>query len=52
MEMISFIVPRKMEGMDHELYPDMLSVKPSMSSDEWKGGENKLPNRIEVSEEG
>jgi len=49
---IKFTVPRKMEGMDEDLYPEMLSTENSMNSEDWINGENKNPGRCKVQEGG
>lgn len=49
---IKFTVPRKMEGMDEELYPDMLSTESSMRCEDWINGKNINPGRCKVQEGG
>jgi len=49
---IKFTVPRKMEGMDEELYPEMLSTESSISCEDWISGKNNDPSRCKVKEGG
>jgi coronin-1B/1C/6 len=44
-EPISFIVPRKSELYQDDLYPDAISTVPAMTADEWKEGKNADPDR-------
>ena len=44
-EPISFIVPRKSELYQDDLYPDAISGIPAMTADEWKEGKNADPDR-------
>ena len=37
-EPLSFIVPRKSEAFQDDIFPPTFSGKPSMTSDEWLGG--------------
>ncbi|KAF3079496.1 Coronin-like protein crn1 [Orbilia oligospora] len=42
-EPISFIVPRRAETFQDDIYPDTQSGKPGLTGDEWFGGKNALP---------
>lgn len=44
-EPISFIVPRKSELYQDDLYPDAISGIPALTADEWKEGKNADPDR-------
>jgi hypothetical protein len=40
---VSFQVPRKSDLFQTDLFPDTYAGVPSMSADEWKSGDNKVP---------
>jgi len=40
---VSFVVPRKSELFQHELFPDTNSGEPSITAEEWVGGKNAPP---------
>mmetsp|Transcript_11376 Transcript_11376/g.46094 ORF Transcript_11376/g.46094 Transcript_11376/m.46094 type:complete len:456 (+) Transcript_11376:346-1713(+) len=42
-EPLSFIVPRKSDMFQEDLYPDTASGAPSVTADEWLGGSNAPP---------
>jgi coronin-1B/1C/6 len=42
-EPISFIVPRRSENFQEDIYPPTVGTKPAMSSAEWLGGNTALP---------
>jgi coronin-1B/1C/6 len=42
-EPLSFIVPRKSEAFQEDLYPDTASIEPSHTADEWRAGSSKPP---------
>eukprot|EP00028_Trichosphaerium_sp_Am-I-7-wt_P000982 CAMPEP_0168529116 /NCGR_PEP_ID=MMETSP0405-20121227/13699_1 /TAXON_ID=498012 /ORGANISM="Trichosphaerium sp, Strain Am-I-7 wt" /LENGTH=180 /DNA_ID=CAMNT_0008552743 /DNA_START=1 /DNA_END=543 /DNA_ORIENTATION=+ len=42
-EPISFIVPRKSDLFQEDIFPDCSSAEPALTCEEWKGGENKEP---------
>lgn len=44
-EPLSFVVPRKSEAFQEDLYPDTASVEPSHSADEWMAG-SSLPPKL------
>lgn len=47
-EPISFIVPRRAEVFQDDIYPPTTGIKPAMSSDEWFGGKTALPPKIDM----
>lgn len=47
-EPISFIVPRRAEAFQEDIYPPTYGLKPAMSSAEWFGGAEKLPPKISM----
>eukprot|EP01130_Rhizamoeba_saxonica_P002278 TRINITY_DN12116_c0_g1_i1.p1 TRINITY_DN12116_c0_g1~~TRINITY_DN12116_c0_g1_i1.p1 ORF type:complete len:1609 (-),score=370.52 TRINITY_DN12116_c0_g1_i1:51-4877(-) len=50
---LRFCVPRKRKDLFHEdLYPPVLSGKPSLTPDEWFNGEDRELERISLKEEG
>jgi len=47
-EPISFIVPRKAEVFQEDIYPPTIGIKPAMSSGEWFSGKNGMPPKISM----
>jgi coronin-1B/1C/6 len=47
-EPISFIVPRRAESFQEDIYPPTFGLKPAMSSGEWFDGAEKLPPKINM----
>ena len=47
-EPISFIVPRKAEVFQEDIYPPTMGLKPAMSSGEWFSGKNGMPSKISM----
>ena len=47
-EPISFIVPRRAETFQEDIYPPTVGLKPAMSSKEWFAGEEGLPPKISM----
>lgn len=47
-EPISFIVPRRAEVFQDDIYPPTTGIKPAMSSEEWFGGKTALPPKIDM----
>ncbi|KAK2836902.1 Coronin-like protein crn1 [Arthroderma sp. PD_2] len=47
-EPISFIVPRRAEVFQDDLYPPTTGVTPAMSSGEWFAGKDALPPKIDM----
>ena len=47
-EPISFIVPRRSETFQEDIYPPTVGLKPSMSSSEWFGGKDSLPPKLDL----
>lgn len=47
-EPISFIVPRKSEAFQDDIFPDTIAAAPAMSADEWFGGANKPALRVSM----
>ena len=47
-EPISFIVPRKAEVFQEDIYPPTIGLKPAMSSGEWFSGKNGMPSKISM----
>jgi coronin-1B/1C/6 len=47
-EPISFIVPRRAEVFQGDIYPPTAGLKPAMSSGEWFGGKDGLPPKIDM----
>ncbi len=47
-EPISFIVPRKAEVFQEDIYPPTIGLKPAMSSSEWFSGKNGIPSKISM----
>lgn len=48
LEYISFKVPRKTGTFSADLYPDTRSAIPGLNFEEYWGGEDKEPNRLEM----
>lgn len=48
-EPLSFIVPRKADGFQEDIYPDTFSGEPSHSAEAWIGGSDELPKTMKVS---
>ncbi len=47
-EPLSFIVPRKSDAFQDDLFPPTLSGVPALTSDEWAAGEERLPNKMDL----
>ncbi len=47
-EPISFIVPRRAEVFQDDIYPPVFGSKPAMSSSEWFDGKESLPAKIDL----
>jgi coronin-1B/1C/6 len=47
-EPISFIVPRRAEVFQDDIYPPVVGSKPAMSSKEWFDGKEGLPPKIDL----
>jgi coronin-1B/1C/6 len=47
-EPVSFIVPRRAESFQEDIYPPTVGSKPGMSSAEWFDGAEKLPPKINL----
>jgi len=47
-EPLSFVVPRKSESFQEDLYPDTASSEPAHSSDEWLAGSDKAPKLLSL----
>ena len=47
-EPISFIVPRRAEVFQDDIYPPVVGSKPAMSSREWFDGKEGLPTKIDL----
>ena len=47
-EPISFIVPRRSEVFQEDVYPPTVGLKPAMSSSEWFEGKSSLPPKIDL----
>ncbi|EEH35681.1 actin binding protein [Paracoccidioides lutzii Pb01] len=47
-EPISFIVPRRAEMFQDDIYPPTTGLKPAMSSGEWFAGKEGLPPKIDM----
>jgi len=47
-EPISFIVPRKAEVFQEDIYPPTIGLKPAMSSGDWFSGKNGMPPKISM----
>ncbi|RMZ81629.1 hypothetical protein DV737_g2365, partial [Chaetothyriales sp. CBS 132003] len=47
-EPISFIVPRRSETFQDDIYPPTVGLKPAMSSKEWFDGAERLPPKISL----
>ncbi|KAJ5499373.1 Coronin [Penicillium expansum] len=47
-EPVSFIVPRRSENFQDDIYPPAAGVTPAMSSSEWLGGKEALPPKISM----
>ncbi|KAJ5513722.1 hypothetical protein N7463_003274 [Penicillium fimorum] len=47
-EPVSFIVPRRSENFQDDIYPPTVGVTPAMSSSEWLGGKEALPPKISM----
>ena len=49
-ELISFIVPRRVEGFQDDLYPDCVGGVPGCSAAQWLEGSNAQPRKMPMSE--
>jgi coronin-1B/1C/6 len=47
-EPISFIVPRRAETFQDDIYPPTVGLKPAMSASEWFGGKEAIPPKISM----
>ncbi|EMC99139.1 hypothetical protein BAUCODRAFT_31450 [Baudoinia panamericana UAMH 10762] len=47
-EPISFIVPRRSETFQDDIYPPTVSLKPAMTSSEWLDGKSALPPKFSM----
>ncbi|PYH49132.1 coronin [Aspergillus saccharolyticus JOP 1030-1] len=47
-EPVSFIVPRRAETFQDDIYPPTIGVKPAMGPDEWFGGKEAIPPKISM----
>lgn len=47
-EPISFIVPRRAESFQEDIFPPTVGLKPAMSSKEWFDGAEKVPPKINM----
>ena len=47
-EPISFIVPRRAEVFQDDIYPPTIGLKPAMSAGEWFGGKEGIPPKIDL----
>ena len=47
-EPISFIVPRRAEVFQDDIYPPVVGLKPAMSAGQWLDGKEGLPPRIDL----
>ncbi|KAL4864820.1 hypothetical protein BDV12DRAFT_175561 [Aspergillus spectabilis] len=47
-EPVSFIVPRRAESFQDDIYPPTIGVKPAMSSSEWFAGKEAIPPKISM----
>lgn len=48
--MIPFVVPRKSELFQEDLYPDTVSDTPAITGEEWWDGKNADPVLVSMSE--
>lgn len=46
LEAFGVFVPRRIEAIDDELFPESMFNKPELSGAEWRGGEDKLPKLV------
>lgn len=47
-EPISFIVPRRSEQFQDDIYPPTVGLKPAMSASEWQAGKEAIPPKISM----
>jgi len=47
-EPISFIVPRRAEAFQDDIYPPTTGIKPAMSSSEWLEGKTAQPSKVDM----
>ncbi|KFY17764.1 hypothetical protein V492_00401, partial [Pseudogymnoascus sp. VKM F-4246] len=47
-EPISFVVPRRAEVFQSDIYPPAVGSKPGVSASEWLGGKSALPPKIDL----
>lgn len=47
-DVVSFRVPRRAEIFQDDIYPECLANIPAMRADEWLGGENTDPVRVDI----
>ena len=51
-QVIPFVVPRKSELFQEDLYPDTLADVPAVTADDWWSGTNADPIVVPVTEKG
>jgi coronin-1B/1C/6 len=49
-EPISFVVPRRAETFQEDIYPPTMSTKPAMSSAEWFQGKSAVPMKLSMAD--
>lgn len=47
-EPLSFIVPRKAEGFQSDIFPPANSIEPALTAAEWLGGKTTRPNVVDL----
>ena len=47
-EPVSFLVPRRAEVFQDDIFPPTVGIKPAMSAAEWFGGKENLPPKIDL----
>jgi coronin-1B/1C/6 len=47
-EPIRFVVPRKSDQFQGDIYPDTNSGKPAMTAEEWAAGESRAPEKVPI----
>jgi coronin-1B/1C/6 len=47
-EPVSFIVPRRSETFQEDVYPPTIGLKPAVSSEEWFAGKDGLPPKVSM----
>lgn len=51
-EYVSFVVPRKSEAFQEDLYPSIPSIDPAMTHEEWVKGKDEEPIRVPMKPNG